>query len=80
VGEADDRLDHTKRSGNVEADVEDRKYLISVVHAHGDTCALEVVDIEGCDWRPIGGRVDELELSGSGNNEIGRSILGGHQL
>jgi len=76
VSEADDRLDHTIKSGNVKTDTKDQKYLVRVVHAHGDTCALEIIHIEGSGLRSVGGRVDELELSGSRNNEISRSILG----
>lgn len=50
-------------------------HLVGVVHAHGNTLALEVVDIER-GWRTtISWTVDELQLPSSGNDKVGGTVL-----
>lgn len=46
-------------------------YLVGVVHAHSNTLALEVVDVQRGWCTTISWTVDKLELSSSGNNEVG---------
>lgn len=49
--------------------------LISVVHGQSDTLALEVVDVELGGGTSVSGGVSEGELSGSGGDKVGGSVL-----
>lgn len=49
--------------------------LISVVHGQSDTLALEVVDVELGGGTSVSGSVSEGELSGSGGDKVGGSVL-----
>lgn len=49
--------------------------LISVVHGQSDTLAFEVVDVELGRGTSVSGSVSESELSRSGSDKVGRSIL-----
>lgn len=49
--------------------------FVSVVHAHGNSRTLEVIDVHNGGRLAISGGIYELELSGGGGNKVGGSVL-----
>lgn len=49
--------------------------FVGVIHGQGDTLALEVVDVELGGSTSFSGGVSEGELSGSGGDKVGGSVL-----
>lgn len=49
--------------------------FVGVIHGQGDTLALEVVDVELGGGTSFSGGVSEGELSGSGGDKVGGSVL-----
>lgn len=71
---------HVKRhllgNGHLETRVrETSDRFVGVVHGHGDALALEVVDVHDDRLTAAFRLVDELELSGSRGDKVGRSVL-----
>lgn len=52
-----------------------KKYLVVVVHAHGNTGTLKVVDDQVLLLGTISGGEDELEATGSIDNQVGGLVL-----
>lgn len=49
--------------------------VVSVVLSHGDTAAVEVVDLDGLGLSAVPGGVDQLELAGVGDHAITGLVL-----